>query len=244
MLRHSTGTCASVEEQERRGAQLSYDVYPLRTVSLPFINYTYIVVDSRTRQGMLVDPAWDIQIITGKLKELQVKVQGILLTHSHQDHVHLASELTEIYGCAVYMSAIEVDDYGFRCKNLIKVYDRERLRFGETTVTCIWTPGHTSGSMCYFLRECVFTGDTLFIEGCGECQFRGSSAEQMFDSIQKIKASVTPDMRVFPGHSFGEPPGASFSHLYDRNIYVQLESRKHFVDFRMRPNQSQAYHFQ
>jgi glyoxylase-like metal-dependent hydrolase (beta-lactamase superfamily II) len=141
------------------------------------------------------------------------------------------------------MSSFEIEDYGFRCKNLMKVYDKEVLRFGETAVFCMWTPGHTSGSMCFFLKESVFTGDTLFIEGCGGCHFKGGSAEHMYDSIQRIKSYASPDMRVYPGHSFGEPPGLTIAELYERNIYVQLESRKHFVDFRMRPNQSKADHF-
>lgn len=220
-----------------------YEVFPLRTASHPFINYCYIVFDPRSRSALLIDPSWELHTIVAKLIELHATVKGILLTHAHYDHVNLAPALAEIYSCEVFMSAAEIEDYGFACHNLRSVCDGEVLDFGTMAVSCCLTPGHTSGSMCYFLEDCVFTGDTVFIEGCGGCDFTGSSAERMFESIQKIKSMAAPHLRVFPGHSFGAEPGATMAELMKQNIYFQIDAMHHFVAFRMRPMQNKAFHF-
>ncbi|KZS43428.1 polyketide biosynthesis protein [Paenibacillus glucanolyticus] len=222
---------------------VNYEVFALRTVSLPYINYCYIVLDKSSRSALLIDPSWELDAILGKLNDLNADVKGIMLTHSHYDHVNLTLVLTEIFECDVFMSNVEIEDYGFHCRNLISVSDQEVISIGRTKVTCLWTPGHTSGSMCFLLEDCVFTGDTLFIEGCGGCHYPGGSAEAMFESIQKIKALAAPNLRVYPGHSYGAEPGQTIRRLYDQNIYFQLDSRKHFVDFRMRPNQKSVFNF-
>ncbi|WP_244878878.1 MBL fold metallo-hydrolase [Paenibacillus lautus] len=222
---------------------INYEVFALRTVSQPYINYCYIVFDKGSHAAILIDPSWELDTILAKLKDLNADVRGIMLTHSHYDHINLTSVLTEIYECDVFMSSVEIEEYGFNCPNLIGLSDEETIQFGETIVTCMLTPGHTSGSMCFLLDDCMFTGDTLFIEGCGGCNFKGGSAEAMFDSIQKIKSFAAPEMRVFPGHSYGTPPGQTIRKLYDQNIYFQLDSLKHFVNFRMRPNQEGIFNF-
>ncbi|MBU5346883.1 MBL fold metallo-hydrolase [Paenibacillus lautus] len=222
---------------------VNYEVFVLRTVSHPFINYSYIVLDKSSRSAIIIDPSWELDTIIGKLNDLNADVKGVMLTHSHYDHVNLASVLTEIYECDVFMSSVEIEDYGFNCRNLTSLSDNEVVMFGETNVTSLWTPGHTSGSMCFLLEDCIFTGDTLFIEGCGGCNFKGASAEAMYNSIQKIKSFAAPELRVFPGHSYGTPPGQTISMLYDQNIYFQLDSLQHFVNFRMRPNQDRLFNF-
>ncbi|WP_268964163.1 MBL fold metallo-hydrolase, partial [Paenibacillus sinensis] len=78
---------------------------------------------------------------------------------------------------------------------------------GDTQITCILTPGHTYGSACYLTSDHLFTGDTVFIEGCGLCDTVGGDPEQMFHSIQRIKSAINPMVQIFPGHSYGKNPG-------------------------------------
>ncbi|MVO99552.1 MBL fold metallo-hydrolase [Paenibacillus lutrae] len=219
------------------------EVFPLRTVSQPFINYSYIIFDPRSRASLLVDPSWELGTIVNKLNELQADLKGILLTHSHYDHVNLVAQLTAIYHCDVFISVKEIEDYGFKCNNLKGVNDYEVLSFEGITVTCLHTPGHSSGSMCFLLSESIFTGDTVFIEGCGSCSSQGGSAEDMFKSIQRLKSIIAPHVRVYPGHSFGSKVGEPFNNLFNQNIYFQIDSMKQFIDFRMRPNQSNLFKF-
>lgn len=221
----------------------NYEVHKLKTYSFNFANYSYILVDKSTRAALIIDPSWEIHKIRQKLIELDVNLEAIALTHSHYDHTNLVEPLIAQYNANVYMAKAEIDYYGFRCKNLYGLHDLEEIKIGETKLSCILTPGHTVGGMCYLLKDSIFTGDTIFIEGCGICSTKGGSPEDMFESIQKIKATVSPKVRVYPGHSYGEEPGKPIKYLMGANIYFMFNKKKDFVNFRMRENQNGLLEF-
>src|SRR5579859_6472600 len=66
-------------------------------------NYSYLVVDSNSRQAVVVDPAWQMEKIDQALAHTQAKLSGVLITHSHPDHIHLAEPIAETYGCPIWM---------------------------------------------------------------------------------------------------------------------------------------------
>lgn len=213
-----------------------YTVWKLK-LGLSLINYSYIIIDEGSGEVAIVDPAWEPGKITAILNEFEARLTKILLTHSHVDHVNLVPALVRLYNPAVFMSGVEIDYYGFRCKNLNPAFHLERIELGKTPVDCLLTPGHTAGGMCYLLPHGIFTGDTVFTEGCGICSLPGGSPDDMFDSIQMIKKTVHPDTLVFPAHSYGREPGYPLSFLLEENIYFVMENRDMFISFRMRKNQ-------
>lgn len=221
----------------------TYQIYQLKVGSSKILNYTYILVDKISGQAAIVDPAWDLEGITNIFRELGSEPGIILLTHSHNDHVNLVDQLIDQFNSQVYMSAKEIDFYDFRCKNLHSIHNNDIINLGKTPITCLVTPGHTAGGICYLLADSLFTGDTIFIEGCGICTTVGGSPEQMFESIQSIKKVVEPHVRIYPGHSFGKKPGYSIDYLQKYNIYFQIESKEHFIKFRMRKNQKNLFNF-
>ncbi|MFC9709437.1 MBL fold metallo-hydrolase [Paenibacillus sp. NPDC056933] len=217
----------------------TYEITTLKAGPPHLVNYIYIIVDRMTRQTAIVDPAWDAQMIKAACKELGVIPSMILLTHSHNDHINMVPELVDYYGAQVYMSRIEIEFYKFSSKNLSALNDFDHLQLGGTQIMCLLTPGHTLGGTCYLLTESLFCGDTVFIEGCGSCETVGGSAHQMYESIQKIKRIVRPSVRIYSGHSYGEEPGSRMlGYLLTNNIYFALEHQEHFVQFRMRKNQT------
>ncbi len=215
---------------------LSYSTYKIKTRFLDMINYCYIVVDKESKKALVVDPSWEIDKIVNKLNEENAQLTTILLTHSHEDHINLANELVNRFNANVYMSRKEIDYYGFKCRNLHALNDFDEICINKTKVSCILTEGHTAGGMCYLLQNCMFTGDTLFSEGCGICFCIGASAEKMYDSIQKIKKLVTDNVLIYPGHSYGIEPGKALGHLRMINVYLGIEDKKKFVAFRNRRN--------
>ena len=86
------------------------------------------------------------------------------------------------------------------------------------------------------LPDGLFTGDTIFTEGCGSCSSQGS-ASSMFKTIQNIKNTVDPSVRIYPGHSYGKSPGSTLDYLLKENIYFQIDKENTFINFRMRKNQ-------
>lgn len=222
---------------------VTYAVHTIKTFHQGWTNYCYIIEDIVSRSAIVVDPSWELSKLTNKLSELEVDLSAILLTHSHYDHVNLVEPLTALFHPQVYMSKTEIDFYQFRCKNLIALQDRETISIGMTKAQCLHTPGHTAGGMCYLFSESIFTGDTIFTEGCGICEDHGSSADDMFDSVQRIKSIVSPEVRVYPGHSFGQAPGQTIGELLKHNIYFQIDKREYFVKFRNRKNQRGIFDF-
>ncbi len=220
------------------------EVHPIKTYHLSWSNYSYLVVDPSECIAVVVDPAWELDKFTRKLGELNLSLKAILLTHSHHDHVNLIDPLIDLFSPQIYMSKEEIDYYQFRCRNLNPLLDNERVSIGELKIEGLLTAGHTAGSMCYLIGENLFSGDTLFTEGCGICTERGGSVESMFKSIQRIKAEMSPHIRVYPGHSYGKLPGQTIEYLFKNNIYFQIEKKEHFVNFRMRENQKNLFQFE
>ncbi len=193
--------------------------------------------------GILVDPAWDYHLINNFLADNHLQLKGILLTHSHPDHTHLAAEFAQLHNVPVFMAGIEIDTYKFECINLARVNHLEKIQVADFNITPIITPGHTAGSTCYLIEEHLFTGDTIFIEGVGICMGKGSDVDKMYDSVQFLKEFLPQNTLFWPGHSFGEQPGKPLSFLLTNNIYFQFDNRDHFVKFRMREKQPDPFGF-
>lgn len=208
-----------------------------------FKNYCYIIIDTTTNFTAIIDPAWELTTIEKFLKKINANLVTILLTHSHFDHVNLVKPLLEKYDSQVVMSAKEIDYYKFTCRNLTPIENGDSLKLGNTDIKCLLTPGHTAGSTCFLLSDSLFTGDTIFTEGCGSCNTAGGNPEEMYSSIQMIKNTVPPDIFIYPGHSFGKTPGHSLSHLLKENIYFHIDKLEHFISFRMRKNQNNLLDF-
>ncbi|MDM5187012.1 MBL fold metallo-hydrolase [Bacillus sp. DX4.1] len=221
----------------------TYEVIPLKLNRLNFRNYSYIIVDNDTKYASIIDPAWDFEQIISIINTLDVTLINILLTHSHFDHINMVKPLLERFDCQVYMSQREIEFYNFECKNLNKLNDFDLIKLGKTDICCLLTPGHTAGSMCFLLEDSIFTGDTVFIEGCGICSGAGGSAEEMFESFRNISKIVPSHVSVFPGHSYGKEPGCSFEYVKKQNIYFHLNKKEYFVKFRMRKNQKGLFDF-
>lgn len=220
-----------------------YDVYTFRTFRYNYINYSYLVVDKQTLFAFLVDPSWDIDPFVSLIKLLKCKLQMVLITHSHYDHINLIDQLIRLYDIPIYMSRIESEYYNFSCRNLCKIEDKELIKIGNLFINCIHTPGHTQGSMCFYIFGSLFTGDTLFAEGCGLCNFEGGSASQMYESLKKIKQMIPESTLIYPGHSFGISVGQPFQRILSENIYYLIKDKAQFVNFRMRKNQKSNLDF-
>jgi hydroxyacylglutathione hydrolase len=211
-----------------------YSVYRFRVEHLLFTNYTYLLVDKATNDAAVIDPAWEPETIIGAIRSLDVHLKTVLLTHSHFDHVNLVQQISREFDPVVYMSQSEIDYYKYACASLEAIQNETIIAVGQTRIKAIHTPGHTHGSFCYIANGSAFTGDTLFTEGCGACDFDGGCPHDMFRSLQTLKAALPGDTVVYPGHSFGKDPGQRFSYLMQNNIYLNIDNESRFVDFRMR----------
>jgi hydroxyacylglutathione hydrolase len=204
-------------------------------------NYNYLVIDPGSGNAVIVDPAWEMEKIDQAVRDARATLCGILITHSHYDHIDLAAPMAEKYDCPIWMSEEEVAASGFSARRLIGI-DTKPWVVGLMQIEPIFTPGHTPGSMCYLIGGNLFTGDVLLAEGCGLCPDT-AAAHAMFSSLQNLKARLQPHTRIFPGHSYGEPPGQTLSQLLRNNIYLNFSDKDSFAAFRLRSGQNVAKMF-
>lgn len=204
-------------------------------------NFNYLVIDPDSHQAVIIDPAWQMEKIEQAMMSAQVILAGILITHTHHDHINLAKPLAEKYNCPIWMSNEEIAVSGFSARQLVGI-DITPWSIGEMQIQPILTPGHTPGCICYLIGDNLFTGDVLFAEGCGICP-DVKAAHEMFTSLEHLKNRLSPHTRIFPGHSYGKPPGQIFSQLLRDNIYLQFPDKNSFAAFRLRSGQNKLKMF-
>ncbi len=205
-------------------------------------NNVYIIVNKLSSSAAIIDPACDLCEITDAISRWNISLDKVLLTHSHEDHIRRVNDLVALYNCDVYISKMEADYYFYDCNNLQLFEDEDVLNVGDTRISCLLTPGHTAGSTCFLVESELFTGDTVFIEGCGICTGLGGSVKSMYQSVQKLKKRIDEHIKIYPAHTYGALPGCSMEYIKHNNIYFGFDE-KQFVEFRMRKNQKNLFQF-
>jgi len=226
---------------------MSVTVTPIKMVrQLPHMvirNYTYLVYGATTHEALVIDPTWEMQKLELELAARQLNLKAILITHGHQDHIDLVHPLVERYGCEVWMTETDIQAFSFSCDNLHPI-TTEAPFFAAGALVKPWlTPGHTLGCVCYMIDDNFFTGDTLFIEGCGMCFGKGSDPRLLFRSLQRMKVNLPLATKIFPAHSYGLLPGKEFSFVMQNNVYLNFVTEDAFVTYRMRKNQTRLFDF-
>lgn len=181
----------------------------------PVMTNTYIVYDEDVKEAVIIDPADSADEIERKITEWQIVPKAILLTHGHFDHIGAVSELRDNYNIKVYAYetekevlnsdanaasmigkriSIEADEY---------IRDLQTLCFGGIKYQVIYTPGHTIGSCCYYVKDekVLFSGDTMFCQSYGRTDFPTGSYSALMDSIKSRLLKLDDDVTVYPGHN-------------------------------------------
>ncbi|MDE0273022.1 MAG: MBL fold metallo-hydrolase [Gammaproteobacteria bacterium] len=201
----------------------------------PMQNFTYLVGCRSTREVVIVDPAWDIDRLLAHVAEKDYQLTGALVTHYHPDHIGGSFARNQIEGLAELMAKSPVKAYAHRAEvggvkkvtglsdsDIAAVDSGDVLKVGEVEVEFLHTPGHTPGSQCFRIRNTLVSGDTLFINGCGRVDLPGSNSEDMYHSLQKLKA-LPDDTLLLPGHNYGHVPNATMGETRRQNTYLAVK---------------------
>lgn len=173
----------------------------------------YLIGDEATGELAVIDPADHSDALIKEIDDRGGKLAYILLTHGHYDHITGAAELCERYHPTVCASEKEVmliaepgynlsKNHGIAIKPFTvdrPLADGEVIKLGESEIRFLLTPGHTMGSGCYIVDDCIFSGDTLFCTSVGRTDFPTSSMRDMMRSVQRLK-DLDGDYDVYPGH--------------------------------------------
>lgn len=175
--------------------------------------YTYLIADPKTREAALIDTVLEQADRDTKLiKELGLSLQYIMDTHVHADHITGVSALKQHFPKAI---SVLSKDGGTSCTDLY-VNDGDTIQLGEYKITVLSTPGHTNGCISFLVDGKIFTGDSLFIRGCGRTDFQQGSPELMYDSITTKLFTLPDETEVYPGHNY---MGIEKSTIGEEKIY-------------------------
>ena len=178
----------------------------------PMQNFVYLIGDPETRECVAVDPAWEIDAIMDQIASDDMRLTGVLVTHTHQDHVggHLfgqnipgIADLLTKAAAKVYVHKAERELLKGFGSDLVKVEGGESLDVGRMKITFVHTPGHTPGSQCFLVDGRLISGDTLFIRSCGRTDLPGSDPGEMYTSLTQRLGALPDETVVFPGHNYG-----------------------------------------
>ena len=156
-------------------------------------NYIWAIIDSQKKSALVVDPG-EAKPVIDFLKQQQLTLVGILITHHHWDHTNGITELKEKFNIPVIGSAKE------NVSGVTKsVKEPDMIDLNNKIFYVLDIPGHTLGHIAYYGLNSIFCGDTLFSAGCGRL-FEGTP-EQMYMTLQKMAA--LPDVtKIYCGHEY------------------------------------------
>ena len=171
----------------------------------PYLTNCYLIGDEQSKTCALVDPGGSRQAVLEMVERSGLRLEKILLTHGHYDHVGQVSALLEVYPmAAVYLHRLDhrEDDkrlyppptWGFN-----HFEDGAHLSVGSIDVQVLHTPGHSAGSVTLLAEDVMLCGDTLFAGSCGRWDLPGGSEGAMLPSLRRL-AELEGDYRVCPGH--------------------------------------------
>lgn len=182
---------------------------------------TYILTDSETNQGMVIDPGCYTPAMKKELRNL-TELKYIILTHAHGDHMGALNAIRKDYPDAVLIAGVkekklllDAENNGsmdFSPEPVSTEADRyvsegDSVTLGSIEFTFMETPGHTQGGICICGDGKIFTGDTLFFRSIGRTDLYSGNMEQMRKSLQKLMR-LPDEIQVLPGHGSGTSIGA------------------------------------
>ncbi|WOF78773.1 MBL fold metallo-hydrolase [Pseudomonas sp. FeN3W] len=214
--------------------------------------YSYVVSDTQTCQCAVIDSVLDYDPASGRtshataqrlvdhVREHDLKVQWLLETHVHADHLSAAPYLRQQLGGQLaigdritvvqgtfgklFNAGSDFATDGRQFDHLF--HDGDTFQVGNLQARAIHTPGHTPACMTYVIGDAAFVGDTLFMPdyGTARCDFPGGDARTLYQSIQKLFA-LPGDTRVFMCHDYKAPGREEF--LYETTVAAEREHNVH-----------------
>ena len=147
----------------------------------------YLLIDEATREAALIDPADSPDELSALIEREGITLRYILLTHGHRDHTLAAPAMHKRYpAAAVYIHRLDANGSG--------IYP-----LGSLTISVLYPPGHTAGSVTLKVGDALFVGDTLFAGSCGRTDLPGGDPMEMLASLRRL-GRLEGDYTVYPGH--------------------------------------------
>ena len=192
-------------------------------------NFSYVIGDEERRLAAVVDPAWNVPKILEIIKKNQLMVRYVINTHTHHDHVSGNDLIVSETGAKIVMHAKA------KLRKDVSVEDGDVISLGKVQIKVIHTPGHTPESICLIVDGTLITGDTLFVGECGRTDLPGGNAADMYNSLFNKIMSLDRDLKVYPGHDYGDRPCSTLGYEVETNYTLKPRTVEEFLKFISEP---------
>lgn len=162
-------------------------------------NYSYVIWCSETSECVVIDPNGPIEILNF-IRDNGLSVKYVINTHCHPDHIEGNDPILK-----VSLSKILVHTLGREkvTPRSAPIEDGDTIKFGNLEIKVVHTPGHCPEHVTLIFEDYVFSGDTLFLSGCGNLKHRGN-AEDLFKSLDTVYRKFPEEYKVFVGHDYSD----------------------------------------
>ena len=212
-------------------------------VAAQMVNFVYLIGDRKTRECIVVDPAYAVDDILNIVEQDSMKLTGVLATHYHPDHVGGSMMGIKIQGVADLLEKTQVPIHinkhetkwvarttGLDEKDLVQHEGGDKISVGDVAITFVHTPGHTPGSQCFLVEQRLVAGDTLFLDGCGRTDLPGGNPGDLYTSLQTL-ASLPRETIVCPGHQYSALPSANLGDVVSTNHVFRPSSQQQWLEW-------------
>jgi glyoxylase-like metal-dependent hydrolase (beta-lactamase superfamily II) len=193
-------------------------------------NFSYIIADEDTKEAVVIDSSYNADEIIKIIKNEKLQLKYVINTHGHSDHTAGNTELHSIFRAKIVahkQSKIHHD---------LPVDEDETLSVGKISIKIIYTPGHTTDSICLLVdNQKLLTGDTLFVGECGRTDFPGGSSKSMYESLFNKLLKLNDGVEVYPGHDYGLKPSSTIGEEKKSNYTLKPRNLEEFIAFMSQP---------
>jgi hydroxyacylglutathione hydrolase len=160
-------------------------------------NYFYLLFAEDGSDGLLIDPV-DAESALQVLEEEGIQLRYLVNTHGHPDHTRGNGRIQSETQAPLYA---HLGDRGWIGEIDCVLNPGDELEVGETRLKVLFTPGHTPGHISLYTEGHLFSGDTIFLAGAGNCRF-GGDANVLYRTFQNTLAELPDETIVYPGHDY------------------------------------------
>ena len=189
-------------------------------------NLCYVTWCQKTRIAAIVDPSVEINPILEYIDSHNLKLDKLIITHSHFDHIKYLDDFVNLYpSVKIYASS--------ECKintSINYLNHNDVFSIGNNIVIALHTPGHYFDSMCYWIKEseAIFTGDTVFVGRTGRTISKGSAIEELYTSVYNIILNLPKTTTIYPGHNYGYSKTITIKDNINLSKFFQCKSIEEF----------------
>ena len=188
--------------------------------------YTYLISSGKGREALIIDPVIEkTDEYISYLKKLDLKLVKVIDTHIHADHISGMKELNKQTGCANVMGEKAPSEVVN-----IKVKDNEKIKIESIELISMYTPGHTDCSYSFLMKDRVFTGDTLLINGTGRTDFQSGNPIDQYHSIFDRILKLPEETFIYPAHDYNGNKVSTIGQQKQTNPRLQVKSSNQYVE--------------